>query len=539
MNKTISINLSGLLFNLEEGAYNKLSNYLQQLRRSFENTEGCDEIMADIEGRIAELFTEKLKNKQVILEREVDEVIGVLGAPEDYETDQANEPGPSRHTAGYRSEESTRRLYRDPENAVLGGVCSGISYYFAIDPLWLRLAFVVALFFAGTGPLLYIILWIVIPKANSTAEKLQMRGEEVNIENIERRIRDEADRIRMRAGQFGENAKREFQNANIGNRFGSFINEFVHAVIRFVNSLVKIMGRSLGLFFLLIGGVLLFFYLSSILSSGTFFSFDDIEGISSFSLNGFLSVFFVSAMQQDLFVLGIALVIAAPIIGLLLLGIRLVGYPRIKLGWAVPVNGFVFLAGLILCIVTCALLITDFTAKARRIDPFALTPLNTDTLQLSIQPNSELNIKQAAQIDHWKFYFNDGDNHVTGLARLNIAKAENNQFALHVQRSARGEDKKQALSIAEGVRYFIRQDGESVYLNPYFSLPKDDKWRSQKVEFTVLIPEGKHIRFSPGMEDMLNDIPNVQHIDDDEMVGKTWMMTDDGLTCTSCPSEEE
>lgn len=539
MNRTISINLSGLLFNLEEGAFNKLSNYLKQLRRSFDNTEGCDEIMADIEGRIAELFTEKLKNKQVILEREVDEVIGVLGAPEDYETDEADEPGPSRHTAGYRTEESSRRLFRDPESAVLGGVCSGISYYFGIDPLWLRLAFVIALFFAGTGPLLYIILWIVIPKANSTAEKLQMRGEEVNIENIERRIREEADRIRLRAGKFGENAKREFQSANIGNRFGSFINEFVHAVLRFVNSLVRIMGRSLGVFFLLIGGILLFFYLTSVMSSGTFFSFDDIEGISSFSLNGFLSVFFVSAMQQDLFILGLALVIASPIIGILLLGIRLVGYPKIKLGWVVPVNGMVFLTGLVLCIVTSSLLITDFTAKASRIDPLELTPLTADTLQLSIQPNSELNIKQAAQIDHWKFYFNDGDHHVTGLARLNIAKAENNQFAIDVQRSARGEDKKQALSSAEGVRYFMRQDGESVYLNPYFSLPKDSKWRRQKVEFTVLIPEGKYIRFSPGMEDMLNDIPNLQNMDDDEMPGKTWMMSSDGLTCTSCLSAEQ
>ena len=123
MNKTISINLSGLLFNLEEGAYNKLSKYLSQLRRSFEKTDGCDEIMADIEGRIAELFSERLKNKQVILEREVDEVIAVLGAPEDYDTADDTEPGPSRQTANQRQEEPHRRLFRDPENAVLGEVC--------------------------------------------------------------------------------------------------------------------------------------------------------------------------------------------------------------------------------------------------------------------------------------------------------------------------------------------------------------------------------------------------------------------------------
>ena len=396
----------------------------------------------------------------------------------------------------------------------------------------------VPLFFAGTGPLLYIILWIVIPKANSTAEKLQMRGEEVNIGNIERRIREETDRIRVRAGEFGNNTRREFQKANIGNRFGSFINEFVHAVLRFVNSLVKFMGRSLGLFFLLFGGFFLFIFLSSVLSSGTLFSFNDVEGISTFSLSGFLSVFFVSTTQQELFLLGIALIIAAPIIGILLLGIRLVGYPRVKLGWAAPINGMIFLAGLILCIVTGSLLITDFTAKANRFDPVEINAISNDTLQLSIQPNSESNIKQAAEIDHWKFYFNDGDQHVTGRVKLNIAKSESGQFEISVMRSARGEDKKQALSIAEGVRYFIRQEGSSIYLNPYFSLPKDAKWRRQKVEFTILIPEGKYLRFSPGLENILNDIPNVQNMDDEEMINETWIMGEEGLSCITCAVDD-
>lgn len=538
MNKTISINLSGMLFNLEEGAYEKLGRYLQQLKRSFASTEGADEILADIEQRIAELFAEKLKSKQVILEQEVDEVIAQLGAPEDYETEPADEPQRPKAQREFENEDKERRLFRDPDHAVIGGVCSGVGYYFGIDPIWLRLAFVVALFFAGTGPLLYIILWIVIPKAGSTAEKLQMRGERVNIENIERRIKEEADRFKHRAGEFGEKARRDLSNANLGSRIGGFVNEFVQAVLQFMRGVVKFMGRSLGVFFLFLGGIFLFVYLSSVFSSGTMFSFSEIEGVSSFSVTEFLSAFFSSNSHRDLFIIGVALVILTPILGLILLGIRLVTYPQVKLGWAVPINGMLFIAGLLMCVIIGSMLITDFTARGKRLDAIALNDLSSDTLTIAIQPNSDINLRQYLRASLWRFYFNDGEQFITGDVRINVKASETQEFGIEVERFARGEDKKRAIENAQNTKYFVRQEDHVVFLNSYFSLPDDAKWRRQRLEFNVLVPQGKFLRFRSETADILNDIPNEQNIEDTEMVDKVWQMGANGLTCVSCPKEE-
>ncbi|MEX1189549.1 MAG: PspC domain-containing protein [Bacteroidia bacterium] len=538
MNKTISINLSGLLFNLEEVAYEKLLKYLSQIRRSFEATQGKEEILADIESRIAELFTEKLKDKQVIVEKEVDEVIEILGAPEQYETED-NEPQPSsRAYSGYESSD-TRRLYRDPENSVFGGVCSGIGHYFGIDAVWLRLAFVIALFFAGTGPLLYIILWIILPKAHTTAEKLQMRGERVNIENIERRIREEAERLKNKAGEFGDRTRNELNNANVGARLGGFVNEFLHAIFNFLKGVTKVMGKTLGLIFLFIGGSALLLLLASLVTSGTFFVGGDVEGMSVFKLGDFLGVFFNSGLQQDLFILGLILLAVTPVIGMIIIGLKLLIYPRISMSWPASVNGMLFIAGLVLCIVTSAMLLSDFSAKGRRIDPVEVNLPNTDTLRIAFQPDSDLNIKQFASIDNWRFYLDDEEHYVTGRVRLNISKSTTNEISLIVSRFARGSDKKEAIETANSIKYFLKQDNNTLFLNPYFTLPGDGKWRRQRLEFTLELPEGSFIQLDQGLEKVLNDVPNTQNMDDDEMIGHTWIMGKEGLSCLSCPVEEE
>jgi phage shock protein PspC (stress-responsive transcriptional regulator) len=203
MKKTVTINLSGFIFHIDEDAYDHLSNYLSKIRGYFTDSEGQEEIMSDIESRIAEMFQEKItKNKEVINMTDVEKVIAVMGKPEDYldesaqtetkeEANRQSSTGSATHT-----NTRTRRVFRDPDNEVLGGVCGGIGAYFNIVPLWLRLAFVVSFFVFGTGLLLYIILWIIIPEAKTTAEKLEMRGEQVNVSNIEKSIKEEIDNLK-------------------------------------------------------------------------------------------------------------------------------------------------------------------------------------------------------------------------------------------------------------------------------------------------------------------------------------------------------
>lgn len=203
MNKTVSINLGGFFFHIDEDAYQKLNRYFDAIRRSL-SPDGKDEIMSDIEGRIAELLSEKLKNdKQVVGTREVDEVIEVMGQPEDYRLsdDEAKEEKKTYSSSDYNYSynPNAKKFYRDGEKGMISGVCAGLAHYFRIDPLWIRIIFVISLFISfGTSIFIYILLWILIPKAITTTEKLEMTGEPINISNIEKKVREEINMVSER-----------------------------------------------------------------------------------------------------------------------------------------------------------------------------------------------------------------------------------------------------------------------------------------------------------------------------------------------------
>ena len=182
MKKTISINLAGLFFHIDEDAYNQLQNYLAAVKRSMQNEQGTSEIIADIEARIAELFSERISSsQQVITSKIVEDIINIMGQPEDYNIDDENH----NNTTDEHTNNTNKRLFRDKENAFVGGVSAGLGHYFGIEALWVRLIWILLVFGLGTGVLLYVILWCLIPAANTTAEKLSMMGKPINITNIE------------------------------------------------------------------------------------------------------------------------------------------------------------------------------------------------------------------------------------------------------------------------------------------------------------------------------------------------------------------
>lgn len=188
MKKTYTINISGTVFHIEDDAYEKLNQYLTGLKLHFGNDEDGQEIVADIEARIAEIFNgKKTGDKEVITMEWVDEVIEIMGVPEDFEADE--ESGP--RTSG----KNKKRLYRDPEHKTIAGVCGGLAAYFNMDPVIMRLIFVILFVANGLGLLIYIILWIAVPEARTTAQRLEMRGEAVNIDNIEKWIKKEYEEI--------------------------------------------------------------------------------------------------------------------------------------------------------------------------------------------------------------------------------------------------------------------------------------------------------------------------------------------------------
>ncbi|MBN1251491.1 MAG: PspC domain-containing protein [Bacteroidales bacterium] len=185
MKITENINLAGLIFTIDQDALLKLQNYLNSIERYFAIKEEGKEVVADIEGRIAELFETKLnKSKEVISIEDVNQIIGIMGMPEEFMNEAQTE---SERSASY-SELGSKKLYRSADDKVLGGVCGGLGAYFNIDPVIFRLIFVLALLFS-VGFLIYIILWIVLPEARTFAQKLEMKGYKVNISSIHNNVK--------------------------------------------------------------------------------------------------------------------------------------------------------------------------------------------------------------------------------------------------------------------------------------------------------------------------------------------------------------
>jgi phage shock protein PspC (stress-responsive transcriptional regulator) len=195
MKRTFTINISSNVFHIEEDAYEVLQKYMINLKNHFGESEEGKEIESDIEARIAEIFAEKSSGgKNAVTLEWVNLVMATIGTPESI-TDEMGDEEPQV--------KRKRRLYRDPQETVLGGVCGGLAAYFNLDPVITRIIFVIlTLITTGVGVLAYIILWIAVPQAINTAQRLEMRGQEVTVKNIEKFIQEEAQAVKESYNKF-------------------------------------------------------------------------------------------------------------------------------------------------------------------------------------------------------------------------------------------------------------------------------------------------------------------------------------------------
>lgn len=190
MKITVSINLGGYSFQIDEDAYAELKRYLKNLELHFADEESSSEIMSDIETRMSELFRLRLTvYKQVITLDDVNQAISVMGTPEDL-SDGESPSSEKKFSPRYH------RMYRDPDKRIIGGVCAGIGAYWQIDPLIVRIIFLALILAGGIGILIYLILYIVLPEARTTSQKIEMRGNPVNIHNIKDAVKKEFDSVR-------------------------------------------------------------------------------------------------------------------------------------------------------------------------------------------------------------------------------------------------------------------------------------------------------------------------------------------------------
>lgn len=475
MNKTVTVNLGGSIFNIEEEAYQALRRYLDLIKQNFTGDPGEAEIMADIEVRLAELLQERIDEvRNVVTMAHVTEVSAIMGQPEDFAPDGAKA---SAAAAAGHTRHDKRRVYRDRDDAVLGGVCSGFSYYFGWDPIVLRIAFVLfGILSAGTAVIAYIILWAVIPEARTTAEKLQMRGEPVNVDSISRFINSEAQRAAENVNKW---SKRKFQGPP-HNRHGEIGRGLGIALTKIVGAFMVIGG------FVLLASLILMFA----------FAEGGLPGSTDLSVSRAAELIFAGTGSYIMLTLGIALLLGIPAISLLYGGFKLlIGSARHVrgLGWVLAV---LFVTGVALTVVGGMRIGREFSSDAEIREQREIAA-GADTLYVRVLPDT---LFPGRTHDDFNDFFglitSDGSTTWYGEpVRLDFEESDSDQFSVRIKRLSRGPGKRAAGDYVMRINYDWAATGDTLDLTPWFSTPSTDPFRGQHVEITVFVPRGKYVRF--------------------------------------------
>jgi len=537
MNKTVSVNIGGRVFNIEESAFDKLNRYLQTIRSYFEGNESVDEIISDIELRVAELFMERINDqKQVITFSDVDDVITVLGKPEDYIDDDEEVHSSTKRKTG-------KRVFRDPDNKVLFGVCGGISAYFGWDPIVLRALFALFTIFYGSGIIIYIVLAIIIPKAKTTAEKLQMRGEPVTVDNISKKVSESFDNVQEDIKEFGERNKGTMNSA--GDRIGSFISDLFSILGKAIRVILLVFVKILGLALLMAGLAGLVAAIAASFGWHGFMAMHGSDFIGDPSIANILDSTFSSTLQRTLFYMGGVLVYFIPVVAFILLGIRLLfDYKKIP-GLVGVVLLILWFAGVGFLTAAGFNSAREFRIETSFTEDVPLELPTSDTLYLDIAQEGSTIYEFRNGFGNNEIYFPDG---VTfpGIDSTNIIYMGDVEFTvkmnrrdslyrLSVTREANGFSQKDAVMHAREAKTVASVEGDSLLIFPYFALEKGALLRNQDVSYELSIPVGKSIHFNPRSESIIYDVPNITNTHDRNMIGKTWYMTAKGLRCKNCP----
>ena len=211
MNKTININLGGYPFTIDEDAFDVANNYLNALTRHFGGSEGATEIMQDIESRMGELVNKTRGTRVIVNKIDILDAIAILGTPEELKDIDFSEMKAKEKNKGRSFQIKTgKRLFRDPDDKIIGGVCSGLAAYFGIqDAIWIRITFILLALAGGASFVVYAALWILVPAAQTVSDRLEMMGEPTNVNNIARMVKEELEDLSDKIqDQFGKKSKK-------------------------------------------------------------------------------------------------------------------------------------------------------------------------------------------------------------------------------------------------------------------------------------------------------------------------------------------
>jgi len=531
MNKTVNINLANTLFHIDDDAYNKLRRYLESIKRSFAGTTGSDEIIADIEARIAELFLEKMENeRQVITHKEVDQVISVMGQPEDYMVDEdifEDEPKKSQ------TKETTRakKLYRDIDNKYIGGVCAGLEHYLGVDALWIRLIFVLmAIFTTGFGLIAYILLWILVPEAVTTSQKLDMRGEPVNISNIERKVKegfgDVADKVK------------NVDYEKVGNKVKSGSKTFFDTIGDIILFLFKVFGKFIGILLIIIGAATLVGLFFGLFTVGMF---DVIEfpGVDFYEIVNTTGAPVWLASLLLFFAVGI------PFFFILYLGLKILVNNLKSIG---NIAKFSLLG---LWLISVGILITlgirqaaEFsnTGSVHEREALVMETV-TDTLVIKMKNSAYEHSMGDIHFGRMTLTYDENDKPllVSDDVEIRVRKSDDANVNITVRKDADGSSIVTARDRARNIQFGYEVVGNQIILDEYLTTESSNKARNQEVNMTIYIPEGRLVHFDESTRGHIGrGIENDRDYYRSSIVGHVWLMDKDGeLKCQDCPLDDD
>jgi phage shock protein PspC (stress-responsive transcriptional regulator) len=507
MKKTLNINIGNSIILIEEDAYEMLTAYLNEIKFHFSKNADHFEIVTDIENRIAEMFREILaqQQKQVISIDDVQSVVAQMGSVKDFENaDEADGADYEETLSG------VKKLYRDTDEAYIAGVCSGLSHYANIDAKWFRLMFLVSLFFAGSGIVAYLIMWILIPRASTRSQRMYMKGQAVNLHG------------------FIRNFEEELAGNQLISRSRGFFVELAEAAGRIVRTLGKSFFKIIAVIIIVFGSC---FFLALLVALAVFFGFWDANPSDYFPLN-IVNNAYLSSMVIAFFV-----AIAIPIIALVLFAIRVAFNSKAinrTVSFALLV---VWLGGVMVSIFYITKVASEFKEEAEFTQVRELKKYDAYTLTLDRSRffSKEDSVKYQINSDKYrgKVILNDMDDpfNLPRNVRLNIEKSDNGLVTLTQNNSAHGKTFENALNHAQNIHYDFSQQDSLLNFSPFLQLNRNTNWRDQEVELTLKVPVGVKLFLNEDMNRFSYSFDYWSCNDDQEGGPKAWVMTEEGLKC--------
>lgn len=519
MKKTVKINLNSLAFHIDEDAYILLDDYLSSVKVYFDRYQDSGNIIEDIEARIAELFQTKISNtKQVINNDDVQEVINTLGKPSDFGAEEDTQEKDSNESYIFKK---SKRLYRDKENGLLGGVSAGLGEYLNLDPLWIRIAFILLLFASLFGLVLYIILWIVVPPARTTAEKLEMRGESITLDNIEKTINTEYQKVKKNFDDWRSSG--QYRN------FSSTLTEIFNTIGKILLAIIKFAGLLVGVV-LIIAGILALLGITGMI----FFDFNALSNLFDMRFDSFREILERYTHSEDvtLLMLSIFLTAVLPLFALIYGGIKMIFQVKTN-DKALGLGIFVlWLLSAIFAVYTLVIEKEDLDIKGYHGIEQTIQLEESDimyigTNQLFEKP--EMFTRFLLSEKEYGLSTSENSKILYDRPEIRIRQSRDNKYRINIIKQSMGLNQKKAEMHARNIMYDYVWKDSVLTLDPYFIVDMNAKWRDPELILNLYVPVDKRIYIDDNAKDLFRALDTKTKREESIFTEKQWLMTECGL----------